>query len=259
MDWCHYSGIAVILIQLGVAAIPFALYRDYSALLVTGAGTILTILMAALLQWHTEKFSGQHGCKKVITITSGNGALNVLVVVNPGVKGSIDLEDLTSGQSPLSHYNRPEGVSLAFGAPRPLCITQVACVALAILWVMFLLTIMQLVMNTWYLLFVGSLGMIHNVIVAGAPRSPSTGMIHVEKVEEIWRNKVMDALMGAECAYPKLGRVLLLEFFGEHLRPDKTCWWDGDRDAYDNVRKEEKRGGTLIDNDKDLAPGVEKV
>ncbi|EIW76590.1 hypothetical protein CONPUDRAFT_157775 [Coniophora puteana RWD-64-598 SS2] len=254
LDWCYYSGFAVILIQLGIAAIPCGLYGDYYVLLVAGIATVLTLLTAALPQWRAEKFSGRRGSKQAIAITSGNGSPNVVVIINEGEPGSIDLEDLASGPSPLLNYGPPNKELLVLGSPARLRLTQIVCVALVLGWVAFLLT-SQLVTHTWYLLFAAGLGTIFNVIVAGARRSPSTRMINVEHIQEIRQHKdanatmsaerveevrlreVMHTLMDAERGYPNLGKVLLPEFHGALLKPEEKKWWDGDRNAYDAARK----------------------
>lgn len=47
-DWVHWLGIVVTVVQLGVSAIPLALYGDWSIFLVTVAGTILASASGAL-------------------------------------------------------------------------------------------------------------------------------------------------------------------------------------------------------------------
>jgi len=224
-DWCYYSGVVVICLQFGIATIPCALFRDWSSLFLVGTGTILALCTGALPQWRAEKFSGRRGSQKTAVLTGGNGSRNVLVIIDSGkYDGSIDLEDLAAAEAPTQRYNKAREVW--FGMPRSLRLTQLACIILAFLWIIFLLISTGLDSNPWYIILVGALGMLQNVIVAGAPRTPSASGIHVELVEEIRKKKVMEALMEVETNYPRCGRVLLDEFFtADRLRPEEKLWW----------------------------------
>jgi len=228
-DWCYYSGIVVICLQLGIATIPCALFRDWSTLFLTGTGTILALLTGALPQWRAEKFPGRRGRKKTSVLTGGNGSRTVLIIIDSGeYSGSIDLEDLAGAEAPTQRYNKAREVW--FGMPRSLRLTQFACIVLAFLWIFFLLITTGLDSNPWYIILVGALGMLQNVIVAGAPRTPAASGIHVELVEEVKNKKVMQALKDIETFYPGCGRVLLDEFFAEsRLRPDEEEWWSDEK------------------------------
>ncbi|CAM6028782.1 unnamed protein product [Sphagnum balticum] len=96
--------------------------------------------------------------------------------------------------------------------------------------------------HTWYLLAIGGLGMIQNVVVAGVSRGPSTMGIHLKKpIKIIERFKVMDALMDLESYRKDCGRSLLPEFFNGKLRPEEEKWWDGsDKEKYERVRREQR-------------------
>ncbi|PQE05712.1 hypothetical protein CJF31_00004433 [Rutstroemia sp. NJR-2017a BVV2] len=54
-DWAWWSGILVSLLQLGIAAIPWALHRNWGIFLATAAGTSLAYMSASLPQWRKEK------------------------------------------------------------------------------------------------------------------------------------------------------------------------------------------------------------
>ncbi|KXN92751.1 hypothetical protein AN958_02718, partial [Leucoagaricus sp. SymC.cos] len=234
-DWCDKSGFAFILLQLGIAAIPCGLYRNWSTLLVTGCGTLLSLITGALPQWRLEKYPGRRGRAKVVALAGGNGSRTIVVVIDPG--RGMDLEDLAAAQPPTLRYGKAEKGRMILGAPIDLRVTQFACIALACLWIMLLITVTALKTNTWYLLLVGGLGMLQNVIVAGGKRAPTARGIHIEHVEEFSRKKVMHALMDAEVAYPRLGKVLLGEFFSpESLTQAEAEWWDGNEKDYDDSR-----------------------
>ncbi|CAM6003689.1 unnamed protein product [Sphagnum balticum] len=95
--------------------------------------------------------------------------------------------------------------------------------------------------NTWYLLVIGGLGMIQNVVIAGVSRGPSAMGIHLTKIESIEQFKVMDALMDLESYLEGCGRSLLPEFFNGKLRPAEEKWWDGsDKVQYERARREQR-------------------
>ncbi|VDB92022.1 unnamed protein product [Peniophora sp. CBMAI 1063] len=261
-DWCLMSSIAVIVVQLGVAAIPCVLCGDWGVLLVTVIGTLLCLCTGALPQWRLEKYSGRRDRAKVVALTGGNGSRDVLVIVNPGY--GVDLEDLAAAHIPQHRHalNRlrdsiqgghsgsadsgtSEDTSVRtdraiFGVPVGLRLTQFICVVFTSAWIALLITVEALNMQPWYLLLVGGLGMLQNVVVAGAKRTPAAHGIPLTLVEEITRSKVMHALMDVEVAYPTLGRVLLGEFFSAaSIQQDERDWWNGDRKRYNAQRTPE--------------------
>ncbi|KAK0236544.1 hypothetical protein EDD85DRAFT_833729 [Armillaria nabsnona] len=233
VDMWWYSGLFAILVQLGVAAIPCALHENWSILFITAAGTMLALATGALPQWRSEKWACRRKTKKTLIVTGGNGTRYVMVIL--GNKAGLDLEDLAAAEPPRM---RPRGKdnNSAF------LFTQVACLVLATLWIVFLITVTALKQDTWYLLGVGGLGMVQNVLVAGTERHISTSGIHLEKVEEYQRRKVMYALMDLEKKHPKVGKSLVDEFFPSGLLEDEKRWWDhdGDKEGYEKRRKEEE-------------------
>ncbi|CAK9260005.1 unnamed protein product [Sphagnum jensenii] len=255
-DWYWASGFVVIILQLGIAAIPCGLYNDWGIILVTAVGTLLALVTGMLPQWHFEKWACRRKTKKVVILTGGNGTRHVMVIIGDG-KG-LDLEDLAVGESPrmrkrTEHSNRLarrecdlEGkdkneILMLRGVPVSFWITQVSCLILAFLWIVFLITVAGLKQNTWYLLAIGGLGMIQNVVIAGVSREPSAMGIHLTKIESIEQFKVMDALMDLESYLEGCGRSLLPEFFNGKLRPAEEKWWDGsDKVQYERARREQR-------------------
>ncbi|PBK87257.1 hypothetical protein ARMGADRAFT_1016762 [Armillaria gallica] len=231
VDLWWYSGLLVIVVQLGVAAIPYALHENWSILFITAAGTMLALATGALPQWRSEKWACRRETKKTLIVTGGNGTRYVMVIL--GDKAGLDLEDLAAAEPPRM---RPRGKddNSAF------LFTQVACLVLATLWIVFLITVTALKQDTWYLLAVGGLGMVQNVLVAGTERHISTSGIHLEKVEEYQRRKVMYALMDLEKKHPNVGESLVGEFFPSGLLEDEKRWWAGDKEGYERRRREEE-------------------
>jgi hypothetical protein len=119
-----------------------------------------------------------------------------------------------------------------------------------VLWIVLLITAAGLKVNTWYILAVGSIGMVQNIIVAGASRDPSAFGIHLEYKQSFLERKVMSTLKATEVAYPHVGRSLLETFFPGKLRDDEEAWWkeaqekamsygQADEDDMDEAAKEE--------------------
>ncbi|CAM6018637.1 unnamed protein product [Sphagnum balticum] len=277
-DWYWASGFVVIILQLGIAAIPCGLYNDWGIILVTAVGTLLALVTGMLPQWRFEKWACRRKTKKVVILTGGNGTRHVMVIIGAG-KG-LDLEDLAVGESPrmrqrTEHSNRlarrerdkdgnvmkdlegkdKKKILMLCGVPVSFWITQVSCLILAFLWIVFLITVAGLMQHTWYLLAIGALGMIQNVVVAGVSRRPSTMGIHLTKIKSIEQFKVMDALMDLESYQKDCGRSLLPEFFNGKLRPAEEKWWDGsDTEQYDRIRREKRPASLLTEENPPVLP-----
>lgn len=241
IDWCWLSGLGTIFVQIALASIPCALYDDWSILLVTVAGTVLALATGSLPQWKFEKWACRTRTKKVLSIMGGPGTRHVMVILGRG--HGLDLEDLAAAESPrlIRRHTTSQGQPI-FNLPFAYWVTHTLCLLLAIAWLLFLITVTSLKQNTWYLLAVGGLGMLQNVVVAGARRNMATSGIHLDVVEVINGGKVMDTLMDLDQAYPKVGRSLLSEFFpcAEGLTDAEVKWWDGQRSEYDALRAEKR-------------------
>lgn len=239
-DWVYWLGLAVTVLQLGISAIPFGLYGDWSIFLVTVAGTILAYASGALPQWRKEKWACRSlDRRKDVALTLGNGTRHVIVVL--GANGGLDLEDLAGGQSPdddEGQTRRGRWMRLV----NPSNSTRVVTFLLAVLWLMLLITSTGIHTHAWYLLAVGGIGMLQNLITAGAPRQPAMLGIPIRLVKRtIPQNgavpipmvfaefKVMHTLMELELDFKGAGRALLAEFFpGGGLQPWEEKWWASD-------------------------------
>lgn len=239
-DWVHWLGIIVTVVQLGISAIPFALYRDWNIFLVTVAGTILAYVSGALPQWQKEKWACRILDKrKDVALTLGNGMQHVIVVL--GSKGGLDLEDMAGGQVPQDREGRGRarrGRLIQLMSPGNT--TRMMAFLLTVMWLMLLLSSTGIQDHAWYLLAVGGIGMVQNLITAGAPRQPEMLGIpirlamHPDSGNETSPTpmvfaefKVMHTLMELELDFKGAGRALLPEFFpgGGGLQPWEEKWW----------------------------------
>ncbi|KAF5722161.1 hypothetical protein FMUND_3123 [Fusarium mundagurra] len=186
-DAPYFAGFLTCIIQVGVAAIPCGIFGDWSILAVTAAGIVLSFAAGALSQWSKEKWACRIDTRKSFVLTRGNGSQYAIVILSEG-KG-LDLEDLAAADTG------------AFAEPG----TRLVVVALGFLWILLLITASGIRQNTWFLLAIGAMGMLHNIYVAGTSRPPEAYDVFLEFVEVIGMHKVMDALFQVEDDYPCLG------------------------------------------------------
>lgn len=263
----RYCGIIVMLVQLGIAAIPAALYLEWGVLMITAAGTWLALLAGSLPQWSVEKLPNRRNSYKNFALTSGNGSRDIMVVLGCG--NSLDLEELAAPESPRSTrlwakhplLSRPvkgkdgkqkfhsNGVAMreaimGWGVPYGFWITAVTCTVQSLLWITLLIAVAGLKSHSWYLIAVGGVGMFQNAAVAAISRGPEKRNLPLRSVGTILTRKVMDGLMDLEVMHPGLAQHLLDEFFPGELRADEVAWWRGDKGPYDKKRfdEKEKRG-----------------
>lgn len=210
-DWVYWFGCLVIVVQLGVACIPGALFGHWLILVLTAAGTILAQAQSWLPQWRKEKWSSRPlpGDKTRVTcLTRGNGSRMAIVIVSNGV--GLRLEDMAAGYT-------------AFKFERT---SAIGTIALAVLWIAHLITIQSLNSGaeTWVLLAIGALGMVQNSVAAGAKRSPGALGLHLQKREDIIQEKkVLWSLKRLEDVVPTAGMALVETFFPGGVRDDERA------------------------------------
>lgn len=217
-DWVWYSGFICALLQLVISTIPWILLEDWAIFFTTACGICLALGSGAFPQWKKEKWACRKGTRKTAVLTRGNGQKDCIVIIGGGV--GLDLEDLAGGR----------GVDLP-----P---TRYLASFMAVLWIALLIAVSGLKHNTWFLLAVGVLGMIQNIIVCGAPRNPSAFGIHLRFKEVIVEKKVMEALKAIERKYPHVGRSLVDVYFPGGLRPDEEEYW---KEADDVARAKDSK------------------
>ncbi|KAK5071439.1 hypothetical protein LTR70_010548 [Exophiala xenobiotica] len=129
------------------------------------------------------------------------------------------------------NHNLAKQVQLFRGLPKPFWLTRLFVTILILLWTVVLISVLALKRNAWYLVAVGTVGMVQNAIVAAASREPDKRGIHLEKLPMIFiGEKVQDVLMDLDSWEAGCGRALLKEFFPAGLDVPKDRgeqdWWD---------------------------------
>ena len=252
-------GITIMLLQLMVASIPVGLYHEWGILLITGAGTFLALIAGALPQWRVEKYPGQDKSKKNFALTSGNGTRDIMIIRGNGE--CLDLEEMAAiqmprssriweshpllstnmmeGGKPMTHTNgSPSRKTRTYrGIPLGFWITMTVVAGQFIFWLSLLISVVGLRSHVWYLLLVGALGMLQNVIVAASSRDFDKRNLNLKEVEVILARKVMDGLMDLEVTYEGFGEALRDEFFPGKIRKEEIEWWDGNTETYDTKRE----------------------
>ncbi|EWZ48974.1 hypothetical protein FOCG_07389 [Fusarium oxysporum f. sp. radicis-lycopersici 26381] len=217
-DAPYIAGFLTCIVQLGVAAIPCGIFGDWSILVVTAAGIVLSFASGALPQWSKEKWACRIDTEKTFVLTRGNGSQHAIVIQGAGV--GLDLEDLSAADT---------GAFADRG-------TRLIVIALGFLWILLLITASGIRENTWFLLAVGGMGILQNIYVAGTSRPPEAFGVPLEFVEVMGNPKVMDTLFKVEERYPRLGKSMLPIFFTGELRENEQKKWDN----YEKIAKEIK-------------------
>ncbi|ETI22660.1 hypothetical protein G647_06736 [Cladophialophora carrionii CBS 160.54] len=210
-DALYWIGFLTTFVQLGIAAIPAGIFGDWGIFLITIAGILLSVVTGALPQWAKEKWACRSKSKKNVILTRGNGSQHAVVILGNG--NGLDLEDLAAGQTNVD-------VSASW-------FTRVTLIALALLWILLLITAAGIQQNTWFLLAIGGVGILQNIFVAGWRRDPKAFGVPLQFVKVIGENKVMEALYKVEEDYHHVGASLIDTFFPGKLRSgEKTRWED---------------------------------
>ncbi|KAL9113111.1 MAG: hypothetical protein Q9227_002723 [Pyrenula ochraceoflavens] len=160
LDLIWWSGWFIILVQFGVAIVPWVLYDDWGILLVTLCGNFLAAVTCAMPQWQQEKCTGRKlRYDKVTCLTRGNGHAHIMVFI--GAPGSWDMERLATRNT------------------APQAETRWFSLALAVLWTCLLISVSGLRNHAWFLVGIGGVGMLQNVFAAGVPREPGASNFHL--------------------------------------------------------------------------------
>lgn len=204
-DRVYWTGIATVILQLGVAAIPWGLFGQWQIILVTVFGTLFAWVMGAI---QSRTLATRRDTKKSFALTEGNGSQHVIIIIGNG--RGLDLQDLASNVTiDQGHYL---SLALAFG--------------MVLLWTALLITTSGMKSHTWYLLAVGGIGMLQNIYVAGARRKPDAYGLRLDFLECLGQVKVMDTLYELEERYPYAGDSLLPVFFPGQLREVEIRKWE---------------------------------
>ncbi|KAG1728375.1 uncharacterized protein EDB91DRAFT_1330743 [Suillus paluster] len=173
----------------------------------SGIAVIVAQLVISVVPWRAEKWKARPvGKREIICLTRGNGSNSVIVIVSD--ETGIRLEDLAAARLELFRS------------------TSIMTLILATLWIVHLLTVQTLQDDAWFLLGIGGLGMIQNLIAAGASRSAAALGFHLERPREVHDDKVFKALQEAEELERGVGVSLIPVFFPGGLRADEKKWVD---------------------------------
>ncbi|KAK2814561.1 hypothetical protein FQN49_008152 [Arthroderma sp. PD_2] len=167
---------------------------------------MLALMHGALPQWKREKWSAVGtGDGYTVSLTLGNGSRHVMVILGNDL--GFDMEILAAGnvRFRLSLWER------------------IGLLMLAILWIGLLITIAGVSEGTWCLI-----GILHNLLVAGAPREPSASGFHLRHVDTFFANKVVKVLRKTEERYPLVGSSLIPIFFpaGLRIKDSESVFWE---------------------------------
>ncbi len=221
-DWTYHAGLIITAIQFLIAIVLCIIYRDPSSLTIlsiTVAGTCLAYITGALPQWTDEKWAGRIQLKpKRIALTRGDGAQHVIIVF--GEAGELDLEDLANGNAEV----------------RITWPTRIWTVISGLLWAGLSVVVTTIPDNrAWFLLLIGGLGSLQNLIAAQAPRRPENLALYLDmdyKLKVIRHRKVMKALMTLEDEVPEAGASLVDIFFPHGITEDEKKEWAEKKKAF---------------------------
>lgn len=203
--WVWVFAWAVIAVQLIIASIPLRIHDDASTLTITVAGTCLAFGWGFLHRWREEKWCCRTNSPHAYCLLEGNGGVHVMVVFGNGV--GLNFEDLAG--------------SRVLWETRPIFWTSI----LTVLWLGLLIVIARKEGQTWYLMIVGGLGILQNIVVAGAARPASAFGFHLRQREVFHCPTVRDTLCKAEENIASLGVVLRPIYFpGEGTAADNAAF-----------------------------------
>ncbi|RDW63711.1 hypothetical protein BP6252_11256 [Coleophoma cylindrospora] len=220
-DGTWFCGILTILIQLGIAGFAWWFSKNWAILMVTGAGTLLSLAQGALPQWRTEKWvfpKPKHLTTKLkapgtVSITRGNGSRHVMVILGSDHSGTTSAKPLDLELMACSDDRRHCADRL----------TIYATFVFTILWTALLITVAgPAVKNTWYLIIIGVIGMLQNLYVAGATREMGSLGIHLNLTRPAFHDTTIPrVLRRVEESYEGVGVSLIPIFFPGGMRADE--------------------------------------
>lgn len=204
--------------QFGVAVLSLVIHgkgnENWSIILITTAGTGLAFATGSLPQWGEEKYTGRRVKKDTTYIlTRGDGHSHVFVINVDAGHDFKNLDDMVTRRSTDSALSR------------------IATVILAFLWIILLITVGGPEQDTWFLLGVGLIGMIHNVIVVGWKREPEAHRLPLDRdhrFDLVDRRNVYEVLLDAEFSRLEgVGKALLRLSSPAGLKPKQDEQWTG--------------------------------
>ena len=184
---------AMIVTQWIVALLPLIIDHEASTFLLTVAGTCLALAFGSRSRWRREKWCDRAKSSQDFCLLEGNGGQHVMVVRGNGV--GRHFEDLAGGQVLKGTH------------------TAACTLIFAISWIALLIVMAREEGQTWYLMIVMGLGILQNIIVAGAPRPPSAFRFYLKNRKTFHDDSVRNTLCQAEKEIENLGLSLRPIFF----------------------------------------------
>lgn len=152
-DLVYWSGLGMTILQLVIAAIPMAVSEDWSIFMITAGVTTLALITGSLPRWRSEKWDCRRSSQNTYVLTRGNGR-------------GLNLEDLA--------------VAGKMKYPSSNAVTRTCLAGISIPWISLLIIAAGVKQNTWFLLAVGGIGVVQNVLVAGWRRKPGALGVHLD-------------------------------------------------------------------------------
>lgn len=151
----------------------------------------------------------RHSSHNKYILTRVDGAQYAIFI--PGNGRGLNLEDLAFvGQMRYAPGALPTRLSLA-------CLS-VLCISL-------LANAAGVRTNTWFLLAIGGIGIVQNVVAVGWRRNQGALGVHLEFREVIGEMATMESLDSLETKYASVGKSLLPIFFRGNLLPEEVARW----------------------------------
>ncbi|KAI0459479.1 hypothetical protein F5B21DRAFT_499657 [Xylaria acuta] len=226
-DLLWWSFVVALVLQIGIAIIPMTptpgrQKPNFYVLLITVAGTLLSLITGSLQATRGEKYGRRGlGCRDMFALTKGNG-YNIAIIILPN---SLE-RNPRPGDIPSQ---MPYLANMATASYRPTKISRIRAFILGGLWIVLLLVIGGASADSWYLLLVGGVGMVHTVYVAGRKRKSEAHGIPLTRLGEQWvfngGTGQMDVLVSLEKRIPGAGYLLRREFFNGPMTADDKARW----------------------------------
>ncbi|KAI1196162.1 hypothetical protein F5X97DRAFT_305970 [Nemania serpens] len=202
IDFVWVVGWVTMAVQLAISVIPWILWGNWPIFFITGSGTVFALLTGSLRQWRMEKWPGRPLSKPSPkdpqqpaprTVIAGDGMVDEekgqaceevkagpQAFVKPGKKYKEKVVCLARGNGHRyvmilrGSKSVPDLEALATATSDSLPETKWIISGLAVLWTILLVCVSGIESDTWFLIGIGTIGMIQNIYAASAHRRPES-------------------------------------------------------------------------------------